>query len=376
MRTCGCVDTNSPVEVSRALGLPRRRRSRIAALLVCAFAVVALWLWVPCVGYAATGSGKVAAMLKSPNLESSARPGALNTLMTGDGKYVYFAEQSVVPKVGPSLRKVSRMRADGSDYSCLYEGVEGDFISGIKVSGDRLVVSMGDNIVSMKTNGSDAHTIVSAAVGYQRGKNFAVSDGRVYYATSSDSGAWEIRSCTVDGSASSVVCSGTSSKDSIGPLVEGAAAGKVVYAIGERQSPHTTLYTVYSAPVDGGSAKKIGESFLGKVAVCGGSVYLMNGGSFQSMFPDGSNKKELCAMPGNGDSRLYNVTDSEAYIGMGSSIWRVSLPSGKTAELEGRRFESGEMDIVGGQVYAHYGIEGSIRKLDESLGVQEDFWRS
>ena len=117
MRTCGCVDTNSPVEVSRALGLPRRRRSRIAALLVCAFAVVALWLLVPCVGYAATGSGKVAAMLKSPNLESSARPGALNTLMTGDGKYVYFAEQSVVPKAGPSLRKVSRMRADGSDYS-------------------------------------------------------------------------------------------------------------------------------------------------------------------------------------------------------------------------------------------------------------------
>ncbi|MBR3158667.1 MAG: hypothetical protein IKG18_04495 [Atopobiaceae bacterium] len=365
-----------------------RSKAGIAAMLVvCAIAVAAgAWFSTPRDGYAlttvtsgvATHAKKAVAKSKSKAKSKAATPssvGALNTLMTGDGKYVYFAEQSVEPGAGPTLRKVSRMRADGSGYQCLYEGVDGDFISGIRVSGQWLVVSMGDDIISMKKDGSEAHVIVAAAMGYPRGGRFAVHEGEVYYPIVAGPGAWEIRSCAASGSASSVVCAGEYAQGSLGPQVEGVAGGRVVFTTGEQQGGYSCLYTLWSAPIAGGDADELGKSFFGRAAVTGGRACFMYGGSFRSILPDGSDHKEVCAIPGNGDGRLYNVTDDVAYIGMGSKMWRVSLPEGKTTALGEQHFESGSMEIVDGKVYFHYGIEGAICKVDASMANQGEFWR-
>ena len=303
---------------------------------------------------------------------SASHAGALNSLMTGDGTYVYYAEQSVDPNEGPVLRKVSRVRADGSGYACIYEGGAGDFISDLKLSDNRLVVSMGDNIVSMKTDGGDAHVIVAAASGYPRGARFAVDAGKVFYPTIADSGAWEIRSCTVDGSASSRVYSGNTGQGEVGPQIEGATSGKVVFMTGEQQpSSNAYLYSVLSVPADGGDAIEIGRTLNNRVAVSGGRVYIMDG-TLESMQADGKSRYRICQIPGNGYSPIYNIGDGVAYVGMGKTMWRVSLSSGDSTSL-GKYNGVGQMEIVDGQVYIHYGIEGAIRKVDASLADQGYF---
>ena len=226
--------------------------SRIA----CVIAVMAgIWLLTPQRVYARPSAETICSetIINAKKKTSTASVGALNSLMAGDGAYVYFAESSSNPGEGPTLRKISRTRADGSGYRCIYEGDDGDFISELKLCDDRLVVSMGDGIMSMKTDGSDAREIVTAASGYPRGASFAVDGGKVFYPVVFDSGAWEIRSCTVDSSESSHVCSGFAGQEQNGPQIQGATSGRVLFVTGERQSSSTTyLYTVWSAPADSG----------------------------------------------------------------------------------------------------------------------------
>ena len=178
----------------------------------------------------------------------------------------------------------------------------------------------------------------------------------------------------MDGSESSHVCSGFVGQDQNGPQVEGATSGRVLFVTGERQSSSTTyLYTVWSAPADGGDAIEIGKTFNYRVAVHGGRVYIIYGG-LESMQADGKSRYKICHIPGNGYSPIYNISDDVAYVGMGKTMWRVSLPSGDTTSL-GTFNGSGEMEIVDGQVYFHYGIEGAIRKVDASLADEGYFFR-
>ena len=297
--------------------------------------------------------------------------GTFNSLMTDDGEYVYFAEQSVEASAGPTLRRVSRARPDGSDYQCIYEGSDGDFINRLTMAGDWLVVSTGENILSMRTDGTDAHVTVGGSSGYVRGSRFAVSDGMLYYPAIVGPGAWEIRSCVASGADSSVLCSGGFSQGSVGPHVEGIAGGRILFTTGVQSGAST--YTLWSVPIEGGEATEIGKAPFGKVAVAGGRAYLMDSETLVSMLPDGSDCREVCTISGSGMGILYNATDEVAYLGSGSSMWRVSLPDGALTSLGEQHFESGQMEIVGGQVYFHYGIEGRIRKVDASMVDQGDF---
>ena len=92
------------------------------------------------------------------------------------------------------------------------------------------------------------------------------------------------------------------------------------------------------------------------------------------MQADGKSRYKICHIPGNGYSPIYNISDDVAYVGMGTTMWRVSLSSGDTTSL-GTFNGSGEMEIVDGQVYFHYGIEGAIRKVDASLADEGYFYR-
>ena len=127
-----------------------------ASRIACAIALAAgICLLMPQRVYARPSAETICSktILDAKKKTSTTSVGALNSLMAGDGAYVYFAEASSNPGEGPTLRKVSRTRADGSDYRCIYEGDGGDFISGLKLCDGGLRISEGCSLCRGRREG-------------------------------------------------------------------------------------------------------------------------------------------------------------------------------------------------------------------------------
>ena len=301
--------------------------------------------------------------------------GALNSEMVGDGTYVYFTETDIDARSGAATCRISRILPDGSGYQSIYEAPKDSYLSNLRIGDGRLAVSEGNRILTMDCAGGGATEVAGLSVGYVKNSCFALWGDKLYYAAFSSPGLWEIRAVGLRGENDALVCSGSCAQGSVGPNVAGIADGHVLFYVGTPAGGVQYTQTLWSAPVAGGTPVSVSDVAYGRVAVVEGRAYYMDGDDLMSVGPDGSDRRRVCAIAGTGSGVLYNLTGEYAYIGRDVNMWRVSLSDGALTPLGERHFDSGTMNIVGDQVFFHYGNGGSIKKVSETLANEETFWR-
>lgn len=344
---------------------PKRERNKAApTVAICLVLVVAVFTY-----YFVRGKSehKTGSEIESASVETI--QGALNGSIAGDGEYVFFAEPYYIPNKSPRLSRVSRIRPDGADYRNIFQGFSDDFIHQMMVAGDQVFVGMQNRIVGMDKDGGNYRDVVNAdsSYGLADSSRFTVYKGRLYYGATNESGAWRVCSCGVDGADDVLVYQGTGEENVTGVDVMGVAKEHVLVTVDMRTEGMQHQNLLYSISIDSGDAKLLDSFAYGRVAVTNNMAYAVTNRALVSIDPCTGAKNTVCTMYAVKNSGLWNAGNGVAYVGDYDKMIRVDLATGNSTSLGAHHFNSAQLEILGSNIFFHYGIEGNIEKCDSNL---------